>query len=228
MKKALILTLAVFSVLTVYGCGTPASKLPAQSSKYYYGGDSERRPENGSLFTDTASLYEDKKARRLNDLVTINITESVKANNKEETTGTKSSSVNDGITGLFNVSAASLGLSNGSASSNQLKGSAKNSFSGKGETKQEAKLVATITAKVIEMLPNGNLVIDSRKEVTINYETQILVLQGIIRPDDVDSSNSVSSSKVADARLYLVGDGYLQELQSPGWLVRLWDKISPL
>ena len=227
MKK-LILIIAIVSTLAVYGCSTPAGKLPPQSAKYYYGGDSERRPENGSLYADSASLYEDRKARRINDLVTINITESVKANNKEETTGSKDSSINEGVTSLFNVSAATLGLSNGTASSNQLKGSGKDSFKGKGETKQEAKLVATITAKVIELLPNGNLVIDSRKEITINYETQILVLQGIIRPDDVDSSNSVLSSKVADARLYLVGDGYLQELQSPGWFVRLWNNISPL
>lgn len=219
--------MAIFSLLASYGCETPSSKLPAQSSKYYYGGDSEKRPQDGSLYAETASLYEDRKARRLNDLVTINILEKVTADNKDETTGTKTSSVAEGITGLFNITAPALGLSAGTGTGNQLATSAKDSYTGKGETKQDAKLVATISAKVIEVLPNGNLVLDSRKEVTVNYERQILVLQGIIRPDDVDSTNSVSSAKVADARLYLVGDGYLQELQSPGWLTRLWNKVSP-
>ncbi|MBF0521263.1 MAG: flagellar basal body L-ring protein FlgH [Nitrospirae bacterium] len=225
--KTLLMIMAIFSLLASYGCQSPASKLPTQSSKYYYGGDSEKRPQDGSLYTDTASLYEDRRARRLNDIVTINISESVTADNKDETDGTKTSTLNEGVTGLFNLTSATLGLTGGVGSGGQVNTSAKDSYTGKGETKQDAKFTATIAAKVIEVLPNGNLVIDSRKEVTINYERKILVLQGIIRPDDVDSNNAVASSKVADARMYLVGDGYLQELQSPGWLVRLWNKVSP-
>ena len=76
-------------------------------------------------------------------------------------------------------------------------------------------------------MPNGNLVLEARKELTINSETQILVLTGMVRPDDVTSDNTVFSNKIADARVYYVGDGVLQEKQSPGWFVRVLDHVWP-
>jgi len=87
--------------------------------------------------------------------------------------------------------------------------------------------VGTITAKVVEILPNGNLVLESRKEITVNNEKQILVFQGMARPEDIAMDNSIMSDKVADSRVFFVGDGVLQDKQRPGWLVRLLDKIWP-
>jgi flagellar L-ring protein precursor FlgH len=162
----------------------------------------------------------------------INVIEKTKANTKEETTGNKQSSYNSQLSNFFNIKEKSLGLypsttTVGTAATPQFSTSSTDKFTGKGETKNEGNLTATISAKVVEVLPNGNLVVDSRKEITVNYETQFLVLQGIVRPDDVDASNSISSQKVADVRLYLVGDGFLQEIQSPGWLGRLWGSFRP-
>ena len=87
--------------------------------------------------------------------------------------------------------------------------------------------MGTITAKVVEILPNGNLVLESRKEITVNNEKQILVFQGMARPEDIAMDNSIMSDKVADSRVFFVGDGVLQDKQRPGWLVRLLDKIWP-
>jgi flagellar L-ring protein precursor FlgH len=209
-------------------CSTPASKLPATPPAYVYTPPPEKHtPTEGSLGADGPTLFEDQRARRVNDLVTIKIVENIQADNKASTTANKQSSYDAGITSLFNVSAKGLNMHNGAAAKNQLTTANTDKFTSQGETKNENKIVATITAKVVEVQPNGNLVIDGRKEITVNYEKQIIVLQGIIRPMDIDVTNTTTSQSVADARLYIVGDGVLQEVQSPGWLGRFFQSVSP-
>ncbi|MBF0516977.1 MAG: flagellar basal body L-ring protein FlgH [Nitrospirae bacterium] len=232
LKQIKTISAAVITAAMCVACSTPANKLPAKPAPYIYGGNSVQRPQDGSLWNDSASLFEDRRARRLNDVLMINIVEKTKADSKEETTGDKQSNYSSQLTNFFNVNAHSLGLypsttTVGTAANPQLNTTNNDKFTGKGETKHEGTITATISAKVVEVLPNGNLVVDSRKEITVNYETQYIVMQGIIRPDDVDQSNSISSQKVADVKLFLVGDGFLQELQSPGWLGRLWGSLRP-
>jgi len=72
---------------------------------------------------------------------------------------------------------------------------------------------------------NGNFILESRKELTINNEKQILIMTGMVRPVDISTDNIVLSTKIADARLYYVGDGVIQDKQSPGWLVRILDNL---
>ena len=97
-----------------------------------------------------------------------------------------------------------------------IKSTSKSEFKGKGDTNREGSLVATITAKVVEVLPNSNLVLEARKELTINNEKQILVLSGLARPDDISSDNTIYSNKIADAQVYYLGDGVIQDKQGPG------------
>ncbi|MBF0565271.1 MAG: flagellar basal body L-ring protein FlgH [Nitrospirae bacterium] len=213
---------------SLYSCASPASKLPSTPPQFVYNPTPPRQaPADGSLWSEGPSIYEDKRARRVNDLITIKIVENIQADNKAETTANKQSSYGAGVSNLFNVSANTLGMKNGAAAKNQLTTSNNDKFKAQGETKNQNVLTGSITAKVVDVQPNGNLVIDGRKEITINYEKQIIVLQGIIRPDDVDVTNTVASQNVADARLYIVGDGVLQELQSPGWLGRFFQKVWP-
>lgn len=107
------------------------------------------------------------------------------------------------------------------------KGSAASTFKGAGDTARQGTLQGTITAKIIEVLPNSNMVLESRKEIVANNEKEILVLRGIVRPDDILPNNTISSRLVADAQIYLVGDGVLDDKQSQGWLVRIMDKVWP-
>ena len=76
-------------------------------------------------------------------------------------------------------------------------------------------------------MPNSNMVVESRKEVIVNNEKQIVVLRGIVRPDDISTTNTIISAYVADAQIYLVGDGVLADKQSQGWLVRALDSVWP-
>src|SRR5208337_1861392 len=108
-----------------------------------------------------------------------------------------------------------------------LQGSGNTTFKGEGDTARAGTFTATIAAKVVEVLPNGNLMLESRKETVINNDKEIIVVRGVIRPDDISSANTISSQLVADAQIYLVGDGELDTKQSQGWLLNIMDKIWP-
>ncbi len=204
--------------------------------KYYPEPPQAQITNEGSLWKNRASLYEDKKARRVNDLVTILINESTSAQKKASTTASRKSSTNYGVDTFFGMNTdfniQNLSLINGfykagNVFSPSVKGSANSDFKGNGDTERAGSITGTITAKVVEVLPNGNLVIESRKEIIVNNEKEILVLRGIIRPDDISQNNTILSQYVADAQIYLVGEGTVGDKQSQGWLVRLLDKIWP-
>jgi flagellar L-ring protein precursor FlgH len=180
-----------------------------------------------SLWRDTASLYEDNKARRLNDLVTINVIENITGSGAADTNAGKTSSVGAGITDFFGMPLS--GSINGGRyiPTPTLTAAYADSFKGTGATNRSGTLLGTITAKVVAVMPNGNLRLESKKEITINNEKQILILRGLVRPDDIAIDNTVLSSRVADAEVFFVGDGVLQEKQGPGWLGRIVSAIWP-
>jgi flagellar L-ring protein FlgH len=203
--------------------------------KYYGVRDVDPVTPDGSLWQDRASLYEDRKARRVNDLLTIIISETTNASKKAATNNSRSSqadySVNDMFNANLNQPMPNIPLLKnfyaGRTFTPTAKGDVSSTFAGSGDTSRTGTLTATITAKVMEVLPNSSLVIESRKEVVVNNEKEIVVLRGIVRPDDISTNNTVSSAYVADAQIYLVGDGVLDDKQSQGWLVRFLDKVWP-
>ncbi|MGD0884118.1 MAG: flagellar basal body L-ring protein FlgH [Thermodesulfovibrionales bacterium] len=203
--------------------------LPPPPEKYVHK-EEKIEPTPNSLWRESASIYDDLKARRLNDLVTIivleDITGSGTANSKTDRTSSISAST-DSVFGL-NPTISGLKFLGGSKSiSPSMSGSMADAFQGDGATSREGTVGGTITAKVVEVMPNGNLVVESRKELTINAEKHILILRGMIRPEDIASNNTIQSSQVADAEIYFVGKGILQDKVSPGWLMQLADKIWP-
>jgi flagellar L-ring protein precursor FlgH len=241
-KHFLILIIAVFAMTAISGCTNglreakeikegpmPQRYVSTKAAK-------EPEPSNGSLWRDNASFFEDRKARRVNDLVTIVISESTSASKKATTSAKSDSTAKYGIDDVFGMSTdwylnrypLIKGLYHGGDKfSPSAKGSSNSDFSGSGDTTRQGKLTGTITAKVVDVLPNGNLVLESRKEVVVNNEKEILVLRGIIRPDDISYNNTIGSQYVADAQIYMVGDGVLDDKQSQGWLVRFLDKVWP-
>ena len=229
MKIISYFPLFLFSVCIFSSCAT-APQLPPHPPKYVYKEEKMQPPSPNSLWNDTASLYEDIKARRLNDLVVISVIENITGSGKADTSTARNSTLDAGFDTLFGVTPAVKGVGffgAGKTFSPNVKGSMQDDFKGTGATTREGKLIGTITAKVVEVMPNGNLVLEARKDITINNEKQILVLRGMIRPDDILTDNSVVSGKIADAEVYYVGDGVIQDKQGQGWLVRFMDKIWP-
>ena len=229
--RAAVLCIALLSFAS---CAT-VPKLPPAPPKYVYNEKNKNTQEvrhyaNNSLFADGASLYEDLRARRLNDLVTINVMENITGSGQADTNASRDSSLAANVTGFFGAP-LNLGLSNlygnGNTFSPSVSGNMSDSFKGSGATTRAGTLVGTITAQVVKVLPNGNQVLQSRKEITINNEKQILIFEGIARPYDIAADNTIASSRISGAKVYFVGDGIVQEKQGPGWLVNFLDKVWP-
>jgi len=236
MVSRIFLLCSWVPVMTIIlGCASPARQLPPPPVKYV--DRVEKRttgPSANSLWDDSEGLFLDIKASRLNDLVTIRIVETSSGSGAADTDTSRESNAEYeletffGMNNDFNLQNAFF-LKDFYKGANifipEVKGNAKSEFKGKGETNRDGELIATITAKIVEVLPNGNFVLESRKELTINNEKQILIMTGMVRPVDISTGNVVLSTKIADARLYYVGDGVIQDKQSPGWLVRILDNL---
>ena len=200
---------------------------------YIYKETKPERQASGSLWRETSGLFEDRKARAINDLVTIKIVENTQASNKAETDTSRESSTDHKITNFFGLPLSfNLGnaLGPGMAGVNltpTVAGSGSNKFAGTGSTTREGSFVATITARVIDVLPNGNFVIESRKDIRLNREKEVLILRGVIRPDDIASDNTINSGYIANAQLIYTGDGVISEKQSQPWLAQFMDWIWP-
>lgn len=225
-SKIGIFSSVIFGLL--FACATP--KLPPPPPKYVISEEKGPQLSANSLWNNSASLYENVQARRLNDLVTINVVESISGSGSANTNAGRNSTIDAGVNNIFGLPLNFNKLNmfgQGNTFSPGVSGSMQDAFKGTGSTDRAGKLVGVITAKVVEVMPNGNLLIESRKNITINNEKQILILRGMVRPDDIALDNTVPSSRVADADIYFVGDGVLQNKQRPGWLVRFLDKVWP-
>lgn len=183
---------------------------------------------NGSIWqASSVSLAEDFKARKKGDILTILITEQASAS-KEATTGTKrGSSMGASINNLMGFEQNLKTIHNFMDLSNLIKASSSSQFDGSGATTRKENLSATITAKVIDVLPNGNFLIEGRRNVKVNNEDQIILVEGTVRPRDISSDNVINSSYIADARITYAGKGVISDRQSPGWLMNFLDKIWP-
>jgi len=176
-------------------------------------------PGNGRAF-----MFEDRRAGRVGDIVVVQIEEQHKGSKKANTSADREASLSAGISGgLFGLSS----LTQKFAQYFNIDAGTKNEFSGDGSTSREDTLTGTIAAKVIEVFPNGDLRIQGKREVTVNSEKQTMTIKGIVRRIDLDTSNTVLSSSVADAQISYTGLGVVDDVQRPGWATRIFDWITP-
>lgn len=177
---------------------------------------------NGSIFQGAGyrPLYETHRARMVGDIITIVINEELKANQEKTTTIQKDGKVSSGITAVPLIGASSLAKLEAAGNSN-------NTYNGKGTAKADNKFEGNITATVIEVLPNGHLVVSAEKQIGIGPNVDVLRFSGQIDPMAIQRDNSVSSQKVANVRVEQRGQGAQQEAQGIGWLSRIFLSISP-
>ena len=184
---------------------------------------------DGSLWPgEQHSLYADHKARTLGDIVTITIAEEASATKQASTDTDRSSSMTAGIPHLFGLENSKWITEHPKLDlTNLVEASYGNKFSGTGTTVRKEDLIASLTAQVIEVYPNGNLKIRGGKEVRVNNETQLIYMTGIIRPVDIMANNTIDSKHVLNANISYTGKGTISDKQKPGWLVRIFDNIWP-
>lgn len=179
-------------------------------------------------------LYTDAKARQVGDTVTIDIVEVSSSKMDANTSTGRTSNIDAGVDSAFGYLRAleesnpRLGKdSAGAKTGTLLKAGTTNSFSGKGSSDRSGSITASIGARVVEVLPNGNLVLFGRREMKVNNEVQYIVASGIVRPEDIGSDNRVKSTYIADARIEYIGRGVIAAKQKPGWGTRVIDKVWP-
>jgi flagellar L-ring protein FlgH len=172
------------------------------------------------------SMWADKRASRVGDIVTILVQETTTAKKDNSTKTSKQSDINAAIaTFLFSPGASSLLTQKGQLPA--LKMSGQSDFSGSGTINNSQEIVASVAVRVADALPNGNLIIEGTRESAFSGETQTIVLRGTIRQDDITANNTVFSYNVADATIKFISKGVITDSQRKGWFHRLWDKFSP-
>lgn len=226
MLKQFIAYLSVFLVLG--GCSTygtrpddirPESNLrpvpivkPTFSPGSLWPGESTRN-----------SLFTDNKARYVNDIVTIVIDESSSGQNKASTNTSKDTKTSAGISALLGIDTSILKANPNMGGQISVGGTSTNSLKGTGDTSRGGMLQARVAARVVRVMDNGLLMIEGRRQLTLNEEDKYIVLTGVIRPDDITSDNLILSSLIADARIVYTGTGVIHDKQRPGWLTRIVD-----
>ncbi len=181
-----------------------------------------------SLWTEgvSRSMFADKRAHAVGDIITILVQESNVASKENSTKTAKKSGIDASLSSfLYSPSASSLLTKNGKLPA--LKFDAKSDFDGGGQINNSEKITARIAARVIDVLPNGQMVVEGRRQTSFAGETQDAVLRGNVRPEDVMANNTVFSYNVADATIKYVSKGSVSDTQKKGWFTRIWDKITP-
>jgi flagellar L-ring protein FlgH len=172
------------------------------------------------------AMYADKRAARVGDLITIVVQENTTATKDNKTSTSKKASMDAAIT-AFLYSPAASGLLTKGGTLPALKYNSGNTFDGGGTINNSEQIVAQVTVRVIDVLPNGNMLIEGTRETAFSGEKQNVVLHGIVRPDDVTANNTVFSYNVADAKIQIVSKGTIADSQRKGWFTKIWDKLSP-
>jgi flagellar L-ring protein precursor FlgH len=172
------------------------------------------------------SIFVDKRSLNIGDILTIAISESSTENKNNATSTERKSSLSAAITAFLYPAGATSLLTKGG----QLPAMAYNSdhiHNGNGTISDSETIVAQIAVRIMDVLPNGNLVVEGKRETSFSNENQTIILRGVVRPDDVLNNNTVFSYNVADATIQIIGKGTVSDSQNKGWFNRIWDKINP-
>jgi flagellar L-ring protein precursor FlgH len=171
-------------------------------------------------------MFADKRATSVGDIITIVVSETTAASKNNATSTEKKSSLSAAILSfLYPPSATGLLTKKGTLPAMQYNSDVKHD--GSGSINNSETVVAKIAVRIVDVLPNRNLVVEGRRETAFSGEKQTIVLRGTVRTDDVSSANTVFSYNVADATIQIIGKGTVSDEQRKGWFTRIWDKVTP-
>ena len=173
----------------------------------------------------------DKTARAIGDILFVSVSESATVDRDNKSTTSRVGSANAGITSfLFGTQAGAtagsqLGKHQGTYPKMEFTNTS--THEGKGTTKNVDKITAKFGVRVVDVLPNNTMVIEGMRQTSYGGETQVAILRGTVRREDVDSSNMVMSERLADLQIRYVNTGVISDSQNKGWFLKFWDKVSP-
>jgi flagellar L-ring protein precursor FlgH len=181
-----------------------------------------------SLFNSRGScLFKDHRARTVGDIVTIIVVETTSAKNEGSSKFSKKVNMKGGVTieGFLDYLLPSPKFFDPIQPLKELDIDPEEKFDGAGETESQNEFKTHITATIMEILPNGNFVIEGRKNIKVNADKQDVTLRGVIRPEDITPSNTVLSSLIADAEIFYTGDGPVSRRSKPGILSKIFNWV---
>jgi len=172
------------------------------------------------------SFFKDQRAHQIGDLLTVTVNITDQANFANETQRSRTATEDSGITNFLGSS-----LLTGKAATvlpgKLLTADGTSSSDGKGSIQRQESLTTNIAAVVTQVLPNGNLVVEGKQEIRVNYEIRELIVAGIVRPEDIQSDNTIDSSKIAQARIAYGGRGQITDVQQPRYGQQVLDVVLP-
>ena len=172
------------------------------------------------------AFFKDQRARQVGDLLTVTVSISDKANIANETQRSRTNKEDSGITDF--VGSKTLGATGKNILPGRiLTADGTSSSDGKGTIQRSESLTTSVAAVVTQVLPNGNLVVEGKQEIRVNYEIRELIVAGIVRPEDIQSDNTIDSTKIAQARISYGGRGQITDVQQPRYGKQVMDILLP-
>ncbi len=213
------LLLCLLPVLLLTACATPKRGDPeyAPAMPRY-----ERTPpqDTGSIYQQGTAmlLSEDLKARRVGDMIIVTLAEQTDAQTKAATGTSKTTSAS-----ITNATLAGVPITSNGKPLFDASLESDHAFDGAGESKQSNSLSGSVTVTVVEVLANGNLIVQGEKWININQGEEYIRLRGIVRPIDISAQNTIASTRVANAQIQYSGDSTLNDSNNMGWLAKLFN-----
>lgn len=220
MKTSILLSLVVLAasacVSTTPGTAVHQPMSVRPTSQDY------ASPGNGAIFNVASArpLFEDRRARFVGDTLTINIAEKTQASKKSDTKAERSQSFDVSVPSVINLpfkgaQGMTLGVDSG------------NKFGGTGSNTSSNDFISTITVTVIDVYPNGNLLVSGEKQLGLKDGEEFIRFSGVVNPNTITGANTVQSTQVADARMEFKANGYLESMNVAGLLSKFFATVLP-
>jgi len=178
--------------------------------------------------TGSRAFFKDQRARQVGDLVTVRVRVTDRAQLDNTTSRSRKSGEALGAENFFGLE-TDVGnfLAKGTDPGSLLKTDSNSSSEGSGSVKRAEQLVTNVAAVVTQVLPNGNLVLEGKQEIRVNFEVRELIVAGVVRPEDIESDNTIDSTKIAQARIAYGGRGQITDVQQPRYGQQVMDILLP-
>jgi flagellar L-ring protein precursor FlgH len=172
------------------------------------------------------SFFKDQRAHQIGDLLTVTVNITDQANFANESQRSRTATEDSGITNFFGSSLLSAKAAS-VLTGRILTADSTSATDGKGSIQRNETLQTNVAAVVTQLLPNGNLVVEGKQEIRVNFEMRELIVAGIVRPEDIQSDNTIDSSKIAQARISYGGRGQITDVQQPRYGSQVMDVLLP-
>ena len=171
------------------------------------------------------AFFKDQRAHQVGDILTVKVNITDKANIANDTKRSRANAEDSGVTDFFGKQ--KLPVLNSALPTRIFSGDSTSSSEGKGSVDRSAARSTNVAGVVTQVLPNGNLVIEGRQEIRVNFEIRELIVAGVVRPEDIESDNTIDSSKIAQARIAYGGRGQISDVQQPRYGQQVLDVVLP-